>query len=154
MITGLLPSTRGLSGQGVHQDASRGFDRITHSAFAADIGKDYLLGMGCSRALRKAGSLLIALAVVLGAVGHARAAAEAALTMPAAAMASMPDGMDCDGTDKAKHATCVATCAVTAALVEAPYVLPAVVGVADRLWLAELPPGEHGPAPEPHPPKH
>jgi hypothetical protein len=127
---------------------------ITNSAFAAAVEKDYVSGMGYSRALRKAGSLLLALAVILGAVGHARAAAGASLTMPAAAMASIPDGMDCDGMDKAKHAVCVATCAVTAALLETPYALPAMVAVADRLTFAELPPAEHGPTPEPHPPKH
>jgi hypothetical protein len=111
--------------------------------------------MGYSRALRKAASLLIALAFVLGAFGHARAAAEMALAIPTAAMASMPDGMDCDGsdTDKAKHAACVATCAVSAALYHPPFVLPVAVTAAESLHFAELPLAGHGPAPEPHPPK-
>jgi hypothetical protein len=109
--------------------------------------------MGFARVLRKAASLLVAMAFVLGAFGHARAAAEMALAMPAAAMGSMPDGMDCDGSDKAKHAACVATCAVTAALYEAPFVLPVAVTVAESLQSAELLLAGHGSAPEPPPPK-
>jgi len=128
---------------------------VTRTGFARERRKDYCSDMRYFRRFRKAASLLVALAFVLGAFGQMRAAAEQAIAMPVAAMAPMPDGMDCDGSDKAaKHAACVATCAVTAALLDAPFVLPAAVAVGDRLTFAQLPLSGHGPAPEPHPPKH
>jgi hypothetical protein len=99
--------------------------------------------------------MLTALLFAIGSVAHAYAMTDAAMNMPSAAMeSSMSDhGMDCGGSDKAAHATCVAMCATAFAIPSEPVATPFVVTIQDVVIDPDLPLASRSPSPEPHPPK-
>ena len=99
--------------------------------------------------------LLTAFVFTIGSIGHAFAMTDAAMKMPSAAMASSaPDhGMDCDGSDKATHAACVAMCASAVALLNEPVAILFAVAIQDFVVDPALPLLGRSPSPEPHPPK-
>ena len=98
--------------------------------------------------------LLTALLFAIGSVAHVNATTEAVMKTPAAVDTSAADhGMDCGGSDKAAHAACVAMCATAVAILSEPAAIPFVIAMQNVEAGPELPPPDHSPSPEPHPPK-
>jgi hypothetical protein len=99
--------------------------------------------------------LITALLFAVSSVAHAYAATAAAMKLPSAAIAASGhdmDGMDC-GSGKATHATCIAMCATTVAILNEPVIVPLVVAAHDMVAKPELPPLGRDCSPDPHPPK-
>jgi hypothetical protein len=96
--------------------------------------------------------LLAAALFAISSVGHAYAATAALMEMPAATMAPN-HGMDCGGSDKASHATCVALCATAVAILAEPVGITLAILQQSLDAAPQLPLAGRELLPEPGPPR-